>query len=151
MYMEGLEKVRMNIYIKKKEKEKFIEGIVRLANGSDAFYNNCFIVTKDMEEIDSEQKKIADRVDRWMEIKDSIIPETSSFNIWRRVKIIEECKKDFETDNKKIKEYNNKNKLFIQEIENNSKELKESNNKNKLLIQEIKNDNNVPTNPFDSN
>ena len=86
MYIESLEKVRMNIYIKKKEKEKFIEGIVRLANGSDVFYNNCFIVTKDMEKIDSEQRKIADRVDRWMEIKDSIIPETSSFNIWRRVK-----------------------------------------------------------------
>tara|TARA_B100001063_G_C16771992_1_gene562279 strand:+ start:558 stop:1007 length:450 start_codon:yes stop_codon:yes gene_type:complete len=148
--MEGLEKVRMNIYIKKKEKEKFLGAIVRLANGNDGFYNNCFIVTKDMKVIDSEQKKIADRVDRWIEIKNTIIPETSSFNIWRRVKILEECKEDFENDSNKIKAYNNKNKLSIQEIENDSKELKESDNKNRLLIQEIENDNITTTNPFDS-
>ena len=85
-----------------------------------------------MPEINEEEKKVSDRIDRWLKVKDSVIPETDSFKIWRRVKILEECKYDFKVDNEKLKE-----------------EKEGFGFGNKLLIQEIENENNVTSNPFD--
>ena len=85
-----------------------------------------------MREINEEEKKVSDRIDRWLKVKDSVIPETDSFKIWRRVKILEECKYDFKVDNEKLKE-----------------EKEGFGFGNKLLIQEIENENNVTSNPFD--
>ena len=76
-----------------------------------------------MREINEEEKKVSDRIDRWLKVKDSVIPETDSFKIWRRVKILEECKYDFKVDNEKLKVekegFGFGNKLLIEEIENN--------------------------------
>ena len=75
-----------------------------------------------MPEINEEEKKVSDRIDRWLKVKDSVIPETDSFKIWRRVKILEECKYDFKVDNDKLKVekegFGFGNKLLIEEIEN---------------------------------
>ena len=120
--MEGLEKVRMNIYIKDSEKQSFIEAIYNLSRERDFLHNNCFIITNNMPEISEEEKKVSDRIDRWLKVKDSVIPETDSFKIWRRVKILEECKYDFKVDNEKLKVekegFGFGNKLLIEEIEN---------------------------------
>ena len=75
MYMEGLEKVRMNIYVNDSEKYGFIDSIYKLLRENDIIYNNCFVISKDMKEISEEDKKVAERVDRWLKVKDSVIPE----------------------------------------------------------------------------
>ena len=84
-----------------------------------------------MPEINEEEKKVSDRIDRWLKVKDSVIPETDSFKIWRRVKILEECKYDFKVDNEKLKEekegFGFGNKLLIQEIENENENIVTSN------------------------
>ena len=130
--MEGLEKVRMNIYIKDSEKESFIEAIYNLSRERDFLHNNCFIITNNMREINEEEKKVSDRIDRWLKVKDSVIPERDSFKIWRRVKILEECKYDFKVDNEKLKV-----------------EKEGFGFGNKLLIEEIENEKNMTLNPFD--
>ena len=130
--MEGLEKVRMNIYIKDSEKEGFVEAIYNLSRERDFLHNNCFIITNNMPEINEEEKKVSDRIDRWLKVKDSVIPETDSFKIWRRVKILEECKYDFKVDNEKLKV-----------------EKEGFGFGNKLLIEEIENEKNMTSNPFD--
>ena len=85
-----------------------------------------------MPEISEEEKKVSDRIDRWLKVKDSVIPETDSFKIWRRVKILEECKYDFKVDNEKLKV-----------------EKEGFGFGNKLLIEEIENEKNMISNPFD--
>ena len=85
-----------------------------------------------MPEISEEEKKVSDRIDRWLKVKDSVIPETDSFKIWRRVKILEECKYDFKVDNEKLKV-----------------EKEGFGFGNKLLIEEIENEKNMTLNPFD--
>ena len=85
-----------------------------------------------MPEINEEEKKVSDRIDRWLKVKDSVIPETDSFKIWRRVKILEECKYDFKVDNEKLKV-----------------EKEGFGFGNKLLIEEIENEKNMTLNPFD--
>ena len=142
MYMEGLEKVRMNIYVNDSEKYKFIDSIYKLLRENDIIYNNCYVISEDMKEISEEDKKVADRVDRWLKVKGSVIPENVSFKTWRRVKIMEECKNDFKRESEKLKELEPKKEEKIEEICLG----------HRLLIQEIENDKAlIPKNPFDNN
>jgi hypothetical protein len=89
--MNQLDKIDFTLYLRKGQKYKFLKYINDYSDEKD-----LFIFYKDKEDIICDEKnKIKERVDRWINEKSDIVPDKESWEIWRWVKIYEECKYDY--------------------------------------------------------